>query len=248
MNNINTKYYLKNLDDNETLVFLNKLKQAHSQAITQFQPPIEIYLWEKESTKIDTYTIEQFDKKISDKIYLTPLKITSDTQFTNSFSKEVLIKAQIEKTQYFSNTTLNFTKIDYAIRFNNPIFKGVQRANCRLTADDKLIKLWFELDQKKFQGNDISAGGASFWLPLEDSKQFATNQILDQIKIGLNNIVYQIPMAKIICNVKSDFVDKNGNSYNKLAIEFLDLPLSTDEQLYRQINSEMRSLAIRSGL
>src|SRR3989339_1409571 len=237
MDKNNTKYYLKNLDPDEVTSFLAKLKQAQ----------VDIYIWEKESSLVDTYQVEQFDKNIKDKIFLTPTKINSQATFEHAFTKDVLIKTQLDKTQYFSNTTLHFTGIDYIIRLNNPIFKGVQRANCRLSADNKFLKVSVEIEKSKFLGNDISAGGVSFWVPENEVNNFNAGQLLHNFTVQFNNANSQIILAKIVCNNKSDFKDESGKLCNKVAVEFIDLPPHIDEQLYRQINSEMRSLAIRNG-
>ena len=238
MNNSNTKFYLHNLENDKASEFISTLLKSKGEILT----------WEKNSNDIDYFSVISEDKKISKKIILKIKKINSNLPTHEKFQINVLLKATIDNQQYFSNGLLIHDGCQYSVRLNNPIFKGVQRANCRLEASEEELLLRIIVNQTKYIGNDISAGGASFWVPLEDIEQFKKDNLLNDFIMHINKTIYDIPLAKIVCNIKTDKIDEDNVKYNKVALEFIDLPTSIDEKLYRQINSEMRAIAIRKDL
>ncbi len=228
----NTKYYIKPIDSTEKVKILNIIKNEKS----------TVMIWEANSKITSKFKIK--DLHLEEEYFLDAIDLGIDMK-DNNFTKEVLVKIITSTYQFFTNSKLNSDNGQYLISFNNSFFQGIQRSNCRLEID-KHNRIELHIGEDHYYGHDISAGGVSFFASEKEKSKFIKGDTLKLFKIIFNDFEYIIPEAKVMAIIKTD--EKHPAKTFKLAIQFVNLPTKIDEQLYKQINTEMKASAVRSKI
>lgn len=234
----NEKFYLRQLSKQEQNEFIEKMKQARG---------AEFKAWKKKESRVDTFMVLSPDKENENRIHLDEVNVKNH-YYKTSFTNEVLFKIIIDEDQFFSNGKLeyDYEKNDYSIELNQDqnVYHGIRRSNFRIKTDqDNHISL--TVNKKTYPCCDVSTGGTCFIVAEKESDKFKPDEFLNRSILKFNDKTYELPTLQIMCNI--DFKEKNDENepLRKIAVKFSELAETTEEAICRQINAEMKSLAIR---
>ncbi len=151
-----------------------------------------------------------------------------------------------QKLQYFSSGKLLYDAMEnlYYIYIKEKVFKGQQRQNYRLSTN-LIIKIGLLIDNQKYQGIDISAGGAS--IKITGDHPFKKGQIIENVILFFMLTKYLIPEVKV-ANIEEHHAHENLLEYTKIGFSFHKLSVATEEKLFKAINSEARAEELRKSL
>ncbi|WP_127717238.1 PilZ domain-containing protein [Halobacteriovorax sp. HLS] len=237
----NKKHYFSIVEPTEvSSVFENCAKEA-----------LTIYLWcqgqkEDQLEEFELYEYVSDQNTISMKVKGGFLSKLGKSKLTD---KEVYLKINYNKFQYFSYSTLKYdseTK-NYSLKVNNDVYRSQQRSNYRLNAGP-FVAVQFKINDKVYDGHDISAGGTSFTVTEEEVKDLPEGTIFDDCMLRLNRDKFSIPQAKIAKTWPDKDRDGELTGNFKVGVAFIDVPKHTEEELFKSINGEARAEEIRKNL
>jgi hypothetical protein len=240
-NDANKKHYFSMVEPVEvSSVLEDSSKEAQS-----------IYLWlegqkEEQLEEFELTSFKSEEKTLALKVKGGFLSKLGKSKLTD---KEVYLKINFNKFQYFSYSTLKYDSEskEYTLRVVNDFYRSQQRSNYRLNAGP-FITLQFKINEEVFTAHDISAGGTSFTIPEDKLQSFPEGEIFKDCMLRLNRDKFNIPQAKIAKTWPDK--DKNGEPTGnfKVGIAFIDVPKDTEEELFKSINGEARAEEIRKSL
>lgn len=212
--------------------------------------PSDITLWKQGQTpeEAETYQKDGYDSEnlsliLKAKGLMAKFKTSSLVN-----EKIVLLKATVDRTQYFCTGKLDYDKASasYTFKVTGNFYFSQQRSNYRLTAGKHVI-IQFKMDDEVFDCQDISAGGTSFLTELSNKERFVKGKIFENCTLRLNREQFQIPQAKVAgaWDIKDDEENVTGLGFG---IQFVNLSAKLDEDLCKHINSEARAEEIRKTL
>ena len=235
-NDPNKKHYFNHLSTEE----------VRSEGASYAEQNAQVVLWQEGQSEDETeafkciefnplaimFTLEAVASGFLSK--LTKSKLTG---------KSVYVKIGSGKIHTFSTSTLIYddVKKNYTITLNTPIFKTLQRENYRLSAglENKIqIKLG---EGMVFDGLDISAGGMSFVIPIEDKGLYPKDMTFSSCTVRFNRERFTIDEVRIAGSwpIEKSTGDENVTDY-KVGVAFSKLDPITEEQLFKHINSVAR--------
>ena len=210
-----------------------------------------IYFWlegQKEE-QLEEFVLSGFNvdsKELVSKVKGGFLSKLGKSKLTN---KEVYFKINYNKFQYFSYSTLKYdseTK-EYRLKAFNDFYRSQQRTNYRLNSG-QFVTIQFKVREEVFTAHDISAGGTSFTVAEEKVVDFPEGEIFKDCMLRLNRDKFTIPQAKIAKTWPDKDKDGEPNGNYKVGVAFIEVPKSTEEEMFKSINGEARAEEIRKKL
>lgn len=161
-------------------------------------------------------------------------------------NREVLVKIPDGKIHYFTGGFLHYDKIEktYQLEIKEDVYCSKQRSNYRLMANH-FNTIQFKINETVFNGLDVSAGGTSIMISVDQKDIFAKDKIFTGCTLRFNRVNFDIPKARIAGAWEQK--DKNGDLLPeiKIGIAFEGLSSGTEEALFKHINSEARMEEVR---
>jgi hypothetical protein len=157
--------------------------------------------------------------------------------------KVVFVKMSSSRFHLFTTSKLVFDEEskDYTLTLDAAFFKGQQRSNYRLMAST-FIKIQFKINNDEvYEGLDVSAGGTSFIVPADKVDQYEKGSEFLENTLRLNKVNFTIPRCRVAVTWDQHGTDGHPTGEKKLGISFIDLPLETEEALFKHINGEARA-------
>ena len=159
---------------------------------------------------------------------------------------EVLVKFDVDRYKYFLTAKLFFSPSakEFKLSVAGDFYKSQQRANYRLDSDKNNI-IQIRMNNYLHNGLDISAGGSSIQISAKDKSLYPKGKLFNQCELIFNGKKYVLPAIKIMGVF--DMKDENGNEGNiyKLGLAFINTSKGTEEALFKQINSQIRTLEVK---
>lgn len=240
MTDANKKHYFTTIPKAETISFLSRATDDER----------IVSLWQKGQTQddVEEYRFVRFDEK-NMAIILEPMGgFLSKLAGTDLLYKEVFFKINFETINIFSYSTLKKNDSGkYELRILNDVYKSQKRSNYRLLAG-RHVTLQFKIQDVVYDALDISAGGTSIMVDTIKKDLFAKNSVHKDCRLRINRAQFDIPFVKIVGQWEQFHRDGNPTGQMKLGIAFTDLPERTEEELFKEINSEARAEEIRKKM
>jgi hypothetical protein len=208
------------------------------------------YLWDQgqKESDLEEYEIAGFegDKKLILKSKGGFLSKLSKSKLTE---KQIYIKFNFDKFQYFTYGVLNYNSEDktYFINIIRDVYRSQQRTNYRLNSNAN-VAIQFKVEEEVYDAHDISAGGTSFSLPEEEKDKYEEGKIYKGCMLRLNRDKFEIPQAKVAKVWPDKDAAGNPNGIYKVGIAFIDVPKHIEEELFISINGEARAEEIRKNM
>ncbi len=214
----------------------------------------EIHIWKKGMTEeeLEVFEIIDYDPK------LKKLSLNKKGLFIHKLFKSSLVGAQIyfkipdEKVNYCSTALLKKGEgqFDYSFQLLQNLYLSQQRSNYRLESSTHVaIQIKFESKDfekpKIFDAADLSAGGLSFVVPIEELPFFPKGTLFENTTIRLNRERWVIPKVKIVAIFDTTDSEGKPRTTARLGVQFADMSKGAEESLTRNINSEARGEEIR---
>ncbi len=232
----NQRHYFKECNPEEFDSFCNKLS-AHA---------AEINLWAKGRPEqdVETFDIQSIKER---ELALKPKGgLLKKIMSSNLINKDVCLKFDNQKINYFTTGILRFDKETrtYLFKLGEMVYISQQRSNYRLSASH-IIKIQIKIEGEVFDGLDISAGGTSILVDNDRLDEFSKGRILENCVLRFMRQKFTITQAKVVRTWEKN--DEQGNPYErvKVGLSFINMPKDTEEELFKQINAEARAEEIR---
>ncbi|MBL6988178.1 MAG: hypothetical protein ISR65_00280 [Bacteriovoracaceae bacterium] len=234
---LNKKIFIKALSEDEKREFIDILTKN----LMRYR--IYFAIWKKGRPVIQFKAIER-DLYTVTKIIIRPIKDTDRNYLTQESStlQQVLLKTTVAGEQYFSTVNLCCNVVDriHYVLLSNLVYKGVQRANARLSAD-KNNKIAIKFGANVFQCLDISSSGTCFVADEELSKLFTVEKEFKKIQLVFNKEKYDINKLMIACNIDLKEQNSEGKKLFKIGIQFVNVEVKSKAALIRQVNKALQS-------
>lgn len=211
---------------------------------------LSAFLWDQgqKESDLEEYEIAGFEdnKKL---ILKTKGGFLSKLSKSKLIEKQIYIKFNFEKFQYFTYGVLNYNNEDktYFINIIRDVYRSQQRSNYRLNANAH-VKIQFKVNDEVYDAHDISAGGTSFSLSEDEKDKYPEGEIYKGCMLRLNRDKFEIPQAKIAKIWPDKDPAGNPNGIFKVGIAFIDVPKHIEEELFISINGEARAEEIRKNM
>lgn len=240
MSDANKKHYFTTISKEEAVSFLSRAPQDER----------TVSLWQKGQNQddVEEYRISGFDEKNMAIILESTGGFLSKLAGTDLLYKEVFFKINFETINIFSYSTLKKNGSGkYELRVLNDVYKSQKRSNYRLLAG-RHVALQFKIADIVYNALDISAGGTSIMVETDKKDLFSKNSVHKDCRLRINRAQFDIPFVKIVGQWEQFHRDGNPTGEMKLGIAFIDLPERTEEELFKEINSEARAEEIRKKM
>ncbi len=238
MSEKNKKHYFDEMDRAEFSSIFSSLFNEKSP---------EIIIWKKgQEEVIEEFTPTSFQES-ENAIYANKkgsfLNKIAGSEFLDH---DIFAKFVVDRYKYFFTAKLFFSSKtkEFKISIAGNFYKSQQRTNYRLdSSKDNVIQIW--MNNGLHNGVDISAGGASIHISTKDQEVYPKGKTFNNCELVFNKIKYKIPAIKVMGILP--FKDEGGNEghFCKLGLSFINLSQATEEGLFRQINSQIRLLAVK---
>jgi len=226
----NKKFYFNPLDKRE-------MKKAFLELAEQSKV---LQLWQKEvgdqeRGPLEDYQIHSYDYQ-KQTFFLRPTdpKLI-DWHKSRYDGQDVLFKVEMDELQYFSKGTLRFDKPRkrYTLEVNDKVFRSQQRSSIRIKASDK-IRIRYVIEKDVYEGNDISAGGISFKIPLAETNRFVQGSQHFNGVLHFNKAKFTIPKIVIATTwtAQSEMMDDGSTqTEHMVGAKFENLPATVEKAL-----------------
>ncbi len=233
------KYYFNTIDEGEILACL---ESAVAQSL-----PVEIWEMGVGKNEVEKYSAREFDRD-SRQLFLTPPGPSPlQTVWVSRYlGKEVCLKIDADKVQYFTYTKLNGHPASqkYWVSVKGEVYRTQQRFDYRLAADPRFpIQIHIE-GRGEYSGIDVSVGGASFCVSGECQQHFAKGTIFKDCRIKLKGTEFCIPKAKVVGLWPRGEAPEEGRGPDQIQVglAFSELPSSLEKSLFQIINDGIRAV------
>lgn len=144
----------------------------------------------------------------------------------------------MEKYYIFAHGKLHFGSDEYFINTSSVFYKSQQRENLRLqSAPDLDFKMQIKIGDDFYNLNDLSASGASFFIPQEKSAEFEMGKIYSHIFITLENDTFKIPKCEVVKELELP-------NQKCVAVKFLNVNISEETKLVVKLTSLLRAIEL----
>ncbi|OUR96963.1 hypothetical protein A9Q84_11545 [Halobacteriovorax marinus] len=242
---------MKKKDANKKHYFsIVETDKVHSVLTCCAKDGLTAYLWDQghKESELEEYEIAGFEnsKKLILKSKGGFLSKLSKSKLTD---KQIYIKFNYDKFQYFTYGVLNYNKEEksYFINIIREVYSSQQRTNYRLNANN-FVKIQFKLEDEVYDAHDISAGGTSFSLPEAEKDKYPEGQIFKSCMLRLNKDKFEIPEVKVAKIWPDKDAGGNLNGIFKVGIAFIDVPKRVEEDLFISINGAARAEEVRKTM
>lgn len=206
-----------------------------------------VQLWRqgKSEDTVEDFEAVSFDETTPALMLKSTAKLLSLLKMSPLLDKEVFLKMTVGKYHFFTYGMLKYDKEKkvYVLPLTNDIYRGQQRTNYRLMASAH-IKIQFKIGEEVYNCLDISAGGTSFVVPVDDAAKFVKDEIHPDCSLLFCGKRYNINKARIA----GQWDAESKEPKKKIGVAFVDLPPQVEEDLYRQVNSEARGEEVRKKM
>lgn len=238
MNDKNKKHYFDKIGP-------ESYAEAFNGLLSEEDP--EVVVWAKGNEEIVEEFVPTQYKGDEKAIYLRKKGNFLDRISGSDFvDREVLAKFIVDRYKYFFTAKLFFSPQakEFKLSIAGDFYKSQQRANYRLDADENNV-VQLKMNNYLHNGMDISAGGTSVTISDKDSALYPKGKVYSPCELTYNGKKYVIPAVKIMgVFPMKDQNGVEGNIY-KLGLAFLNLSKETEEALFKQINSQIRTQEVK---
>jgi hypothetical protein len=232
----NKKYYFETVKPDQLSELMNAFQKSNAF--------VELWLKGNED-RAEAFDIIEVDSKLS-RLYLK-LQGNFLARFSGSLllDQEILLKVTVDSLIYFTSGVFQEDeekKLPY-FDFKQTIYISQQRQNYRLTAD-KNNSIQLKIDDRIFDGLDISAGGSSFLIPESIETEFPMGHIFKNVILRFNNKNFNIMEVKVAKTwINCDRKGPTGEV--KVGLQFIKFSEKIEPELFKHINTEARAEEMR---
>ena len=232
----------KKLTDPSTKYYFNKiigddLLEMLSMAV---EKSVEIVAWLKGQEKdIQIYYPIKLDKN-QGKLYLDYTPALLKPKKSDFIDRNIFLKMNMEKYYLFGHGKLKYENEAYFISTSSVFYKSQQRENIRVEASPTLkIKMEIKLGEETYNIRDISASGASIFIPLEKAPNYEIGKKISKIIFQLENESFKVPKAEVVKEIEGPPSDLKC-----IALKFIDIPPSEETRLVVKLTTLKRKMDI----
>lgn len=223
-----TKYYFNKITGDELLELLT----------IAVQNSVEIVAWLKgQENDVQIYYPTKLDKN-EGKLFLEYRPSLLRPMKSNFINHQIFLKMNMEKYYIFAHGNLHFGSDEYFINTSSVFYKSQQRENLRLqSAPDLDFKMQIKIGDDFYNLNDLSASGASFFIPQEKAVKFEMGKIYSHIFITLETDTFKIPKCEVVKELEVP-------NQKCLAVKFLNVNISEETKLVVKLTSLLRKIEL----
>ncbi len=232
----------KKLIDPSTKYYFNKITGDDLMELLSLavEKSVEIVAWLKGQEKdIQIYYPIKLDKN-QNKLYLDYTPALMKPKKSNFINHNIFLKMNMEKYYLFGHGKLIYENEAYFISTSSVFYKSQQRENIRVEASPILkIKMEIKLGEEIFNLKDMSASGASIFIPPEKASEFEIGKKISKIIFQLENESFKVPKAEVVKEIEGPPSDLKC-----MAIKFLDILPSEETRLVIKLTTLKRKMDI----
>jgi hypothetical protein len=228
-----TKYYFNKITGDELFELLS----------IAVQNAVEIVAWLKgQENDVQIYYPTRLDKN-EEKLYLEYRPSLLRPMKSNFIEHKIFLKMNMEKYYIFAHAKLHFESGTYFLDTSSVFYKSQQRENLRFQSSPEFdIKMQIKFGEDIYNLNDVSASGASFFVPKEKISQFEMGKIYTHIFITLETDTFRIPKCEVIKELESP--NNPPPNHKCLAVKFLNIYTSEETKLVVKLTSLIRAMEL----
>jgi len=189
----------------------------------------EILIWKKGSAnqeRVDVTDFESTKREVS-------VRTTRDPDFKSGDS--VMVNFTSLKRQYFTTAKIKSLKDRHIIlTISAKVYRCEQRSNFRFNSSPE-FKIYVEMNNEKFIGIDLSAGGMAIEIYKDQKERFMQNAELAALEVHISDLLQYIPVARVA------YVREFNRHKETWAVglEFVQLDQKTEQGLVKILNKMM---------